>query len=98
VSPCRQADAHRPGQVPAFGLRARATAYQQAIRLKPDFAEAHVNLGNALAAKDRLDEAIEQVREEDEELRGFRAEAAELLGMKDEKTHHKDTKDTKKKP
>ena len=34
--------------------------YQEAIRLKPDYAEAHNNLGNALAEKGQMDEAIRQ--------------------------------------
>ena len=33
-------------------------AYRQAIRLKPDYAEAHSNLGNALKDMGQLDEAI----------------------------------------
>ena len=37
--------------------------YREAIRLKPDFAEAHNNLGNALQAKGKLDEAIAEYRE-----------------------------------
>jgi Flp pilus assembly protein TadD len=37
--------------------------YQEAIRLKPDFADAHNNLGNALFRKDQIDEAISQYQE-----------------------------------
>ena len=33
--------------------------YQEAIRLKPDFAEAHNNLGNALVRANRPQDAIE---------------------------------------
>ncbi|HEY2882004.1 MAG TPA: tetratricopeptide repeat protein, partial [Pirellulales bacterium] len=33
--------------------------YQQAVAIKPDYAEAHANWGTALAAADRFDEAIE---------------------------------------
>jgi Tfp pilus assembly protein PilF len=36
---------------------------REAIRLKKDFAEAHNNLGNALADKGQLDEAIKEYRE-----------------------------------
>ncbi|HVC98325.1 MAG TPA: tetratricopeptide repeat protein, partial [Pirellulales bacterium] len=32
-------------------------SYQHAVRLKPDFAEAHNNLGSLLLGKGRLDEA-----------------------------------------
>src|SRR5208337_3768553 len=35
----------------------------QAIRLKPGFAEAHSNLGNALQCKGRLDEAVISFRQ-----------------------------------
>jgi tetratricopeptide (TPR) repeat protein len=37
--------------------------YQEAIRLKPDFASAHYNLGNALGEKGQTDEAIRQYQE-----------------------------------
>ena len=37
--------------------------YQEAIRLKPDFADAHYNLGNVLGRKGQLDEAISQYQE-----------------------------------
>jgi tetratricopeptide (TPR) repeat protein len=37
--------------------------YREAIRLKPDYAEAHNNLGNALAGKGQLDKAIAEFRE-----------------------------------
>jgi predicted O-linked N-acetylglucosamine transferase (SPINDLY family) len=39
------------------------TAYRQAIRMKPDYAEAHANLGKALRNAARLDEAIACFRE-----------------------------------
>src|SRR5208282_3900669 len=32
--------------------------YQKALQIKPDFAEAHINLGNALHQKGNVDEAI----------------------------------------
>ncbi len=32
--------------------------YQQALRIKPDFAEAHVDLGMALAQTGKIEEAI----------------------------------------
>ena len=38
-------------------------AYREAIRLKPDYAEAHSNLGIALAGQGKLDEAIAEYRE-----------------------------------
>ena len=37
--------------------------YQEAIRLKPDYAEAHNNLGVALGGKGQMDEAIRQFQE-----------------------------------
>ena len=37
--------------------------FQEAIRLKHDYAHAHYNLGNALAKKGQLDEAIRQFQE-----------------------------------
>ena len=36
---------------------------RQAVRLKPDLAEAHSNLGNALKGKRQLDEAIVSYRQ-----------------------------------
>lgn len=40
-----------------------ATIYGRVIRAKPDYAEAHSNLGNALAAMGRIDKAIASFRE-----------------------------------
>ena len=37
--------------------------YREALRLKPDYADAHNNLGNALVSKGRIDEAIGQYQE-----------------------------------
>ena len=37
--------------------------FQEALRLKPDYAEAHNNLGIALARKGQIDEAISQFQE-----------------------------------
>jgi Flp pilus assembly protein TadD len=37
--------------------------YQSAIRLKPDYARAHLNLGMALARTGRLQDAIFEVQE-----------------------------------
>jgi tetratricopeptide (TPR) repeat protein len=37
--------------------------YQKALRLEPDHALAHNNLGNALLGKGQLDEAINQFQE-----------------------------------
>ena len=36
--------------------------YREAIRLKPDYADAHYNLGIALATRGKLDEAIAEYR------------------------------------
>jgi Flp pilus assembly protein TadD len=36
---------------------------EEAVRLKPDYAEAHNNLGIALAQKAQIDEAISQFQE-----------------------------------
>jgi tetratricopeptide (TPR) repeat protein len=45
----------------AYGLTDQAIEqYQIALRLKPDYEEAHNNLGNAYASRGLLDEAIEQ--------------------------------------
>jgi tetratricopeptide (TPR) repeat protein/serine/threonine protein kinase len=64
-------------------------------------AMAHWQLGEKDQAQQWYDRAVQWMdknRPTDEELRRFRAEAAELLQVKDEKTHDKDTKDTRKKP
>ena len=37
--------------------------YREALRLKPDYPEAHANLGNALKDQGKLDEAITECRE-----------------------------------
>ena len=37
--------------------------FEQAIRIKPDFAEAHCNLGIALGQTGRTSEAIEQLQQ-----------------------------------
>ena len=36
--------------------------YRKALEIKPDYAEAQVNLGIALAGRGRIDEAIAQYR------------------------------------
>ncbi len=55
--------------------------YEEALRLKPDFAEAHDNLGNALAAlPGRLREAVAQ-HEEALRLKPDSAEAHNNLGL-----------------
>jgi tetratricopeptide (TPR) repeat protein len=50
----------------ALGLRGRLTEavaqYQQAIQLKPDYADAHGNLADLLAAQERSDEAVKEYR------------------------------------
>jgi tetratricopeptide (TPR) repeat protein len=51
-----------PLRLPA-GWADAIAEYRAAIRLKPDYAEAHNNLGNALAGKGQLDEAIAEFRE-----------------------------------
>ena len=38
-------------------------SYRQCIGLKPDYADVHSNLGNALKDKGRMDEAIASYRE-----------------------------------
>ena len=43
--------------------RAAVAAGREAIRLKPDDAEAHTNLGNVLSSQGKLDEAIAEYRE-----------------------------------
>jgi tetratricopeptide (TPR) repeat protein len=37
--------------------------FSEAVRVRPDFAEAHLNLGAMLASQTRLDEAIDHFRE-----------------------------------
>ena len=37
--------------------------YQEALNIKPDYAEARVNLGIALTARGRIDEAMAQYQE-----------------------------------
>ena len=39
-------------------LNEAAASYEQALRLKPDFAEAHHNLGDVLRLQGKLDEAV----------------------------------------
>jgi tetratricopeptide (TPR) repeat protein len=55
-------------------------AYQQAIRIKPDFAEAHSNLGNALRDQGKLDEAVTAFRRAIK-VRPDYAEAHSNLGL-----------------
>jgi tetratricopeptide (TPR) repeat protein len=43
-------------------LAGAITSYRDALRIKPDYAEAHCNLGLALADKGHLDEAIAEYR------------------------------------
>ena len=54
--------------------------FQEAIRLKPDYAEAHNNLGTALDEKGRIDEAISQFQEAIR-LKPDYAEALDNLGV-----------------
>jgi Flp pilus assembly protein TadD len=54
--------------------------FQEAIRLKPDYAEAYNNLGTALAAKGRLEEAIGRFQEA-VRLKPDYAEARNNLGL-----------------
>ncbi|MGP8198118.1 MAG: tetratricopeptide repeat protein [Limisphaerales bacterium] len=44
----------------ADGMDEAISQYQQALQIKPDFPEAHLNLGNALFKEGRTDEAISQ--------------------------------------
>jgi len=56
----------QPGQRPAqckAKSRMAIRQYQEAIRLKPDFADAHNNLGGAFGKKRQTDEAIRQFQE-----------------------------------
>jgi tetratricopeptide (TPR) repeat protein len=41
-------------------FEAAAAYYREAVRLRPDYAEAHNNLGNSLLELDRLPEALEE--------------------------------------
>ena len=43
---------------PRYSFDAAMASYQQALRLKPNYPEAHSNLGNALQEQGRLDEAV----------------------------------------
>ena len=60
-----------PRPIPTSALRCKdqgkldeaVAAYRQAIGIKPDFAEAHSNLGNALKDQGKLDEAIAAYRQ-----------------------------------
>jgi Flp pilus assembly protein TadD len=71
-------------------------------------AMAHWQLGKKEEARQWYDKAMQWLQENkqllekhvsrQEELGRFRAEAEELLGIKEKKTHHPDTKDTKKNP
>jgi tetratricopeptide (TPR) repeat protein len=64
-------------------------------------AMAYWHLGEKEKASSWYEKAVDWMDKNDpknEELLRFRAEAAELLGTKEEKTHHNDSKDTKKKP
>src|SRR5438045_453178 len=45
--------------------------YRQAVAIKPDFAEVHNNLGNALRLAGRLDEAVECYRRAIDAKPGF---------------------------
>ena len=54
--------------------------YREAMRLKPDFAEAHINLGVALRDQGKLDEAIAEYREA-LRLKPDHAEAHSNLGL-----------------
>src|SRR5215472_12944629 len=44
-------------------LEEAIAAYRQAIRIKPDFAEAYSNLGNSLSDQGKIDEAIAAYRQ-----------------------------------
>ena len=60
----RKAFAARDTELGNAGVPEALAQYQEALRLKPDFAEAHYNLGNALAAlPDRLPEALAHYEE-----------------------------------
>ena len=61
VRPGPQQPRHRPARQGAAGRGHRRVP--QAIHLDPKYALAHNNLGNALADKGRLDEAIAEYRE-----------------------------------
>ena len=57
-----------------------AAAFQQAVRTRPDFAEAHSNLGYALRNSGQLDQAITAYQEAIR-LKPNLAEAREYLGV-----------------
>ncbi|MCC5615171.1 tetratricopeptide repeat protein [Nostoc sp. CHAB 5836] len=44
-------------------LKAALEAYEQALTLKPDYAEAHYNLGNFFLQKGKVDEAVERYQQ-----------------------------------
>ena len=44
------------------GLDEAVACYRRALKLKPDYAEAHYNLGNALQDQGKLDEAVDCYR------------------------------------
>ena len=54
--------------------------YRKALKIKPDFAEAHINLGNALARRGQVDEAISHYRKA-LEIKPENAEAHNNFGV-----------------
>ena len=60
-----------------------AQSYQEAIRQRPDYADAYHNLGNALTDQSRFDAAIAAYRKLSVNSRGAAVDRALVLGLID---------------